>query len=128
MGPLLILLAALTYHATADSEPLLQYDPATAPDCKGWYDNTADSCDYVRKLFNISPEEFHKWNPSVGLDCEGWAEQSYCIITQEKMDTVPPSDEYIAAMKTLGSGGSAVRVPRVRERGRVASRQRALRQ
>ena len=33
---------------------------------------------------------FTAWNPSVGLDCKGWRTwQSYCIITQDRLDELP---------------------------------------
>jgi len=42
---LLLSLAALAGHATADSTPNLPWDPATAADCVEWYDNMhGESC------------------------------------------------------------------------------------
>jgi hypothetical protein len=56
------------------------------------YNNGDDeSCESVRKLFGITPEVFHEWNPSVNLDCTPWNFQSYCIVTQEKLDQTKPT-------------------------------------
>lgn len=67
--------------------PELQWDPDTVKDCVGWFNNGGnDTCEYVRDLFGIKPQLFTKWNPSVGLDCKPWNIQSYCIITQERVD------------------------------------------
>ncbi|KAF1973231.1 hypothetical protein BU23DRAFT_589719 [Bimuria novae-zelandiae CBS 107.79] len=90
MKPYFSILVFLAHYAVAGDQPQLQWDPATVDDCAGWFDNVGDlSCEYVRKMFNISPEEFHSWNPSVGLDCKPWDVQSYCIVTQSKLDTLP---------------------------------------
>ncbi|KAL2139805.1 hypothetical protein VTI28DRAFT_4660 [Corynascus sepedonium] len=78
-------------YVTASEHPLLQWDPATAKDCVDWYNNDhGESCEDVRNLFRITPEQFHKWNPSVGLDCSPWEFQSYCIVTQERLENDPP--------------------------------------
>lgn len=80
-------------HVAAGEYPLLQWDPATAKDCVDWYDNAGQgrSCEEVRNLFRITPEQFHEWNPSVGLDCTPWNDwQSYCIVTQRRLDNDPP--------------------------------------
>ncbi|KAK4035257.1 hypothetical protein C8A01DRAFT_38277 [Parachaetomium inaequale] len=86
-------LVALARQASSSVSPtpLLQWDPDTAKDCVEWYNNgDGESCEYVRKLFGITPEQFTKWNPSVGLDCKPWDWQSYCIVTQERLDNTPP--------------------------------------
>ncbi|KAF1938379.1 hypothetical protein EJ02DRAFT_354681, partial [Clathrospora elynae] len=36
---------------------------------------------------SVTPAEFHEWNPSVGLDCTPWRWQSYCIVTQRRLDS-----------------------------------------
>ncbi|KAF1912630.1 hypothetical protein BDU57DRAFT_372903 [Ampelomyces quisqualis] len=83
--------AALAQLVASTGTPLLQFDPNTTKDCAEWH-NVADgeeTCDYVRKLYGITPAEFHKWNPSVDLDCTpqyDW--QSYCIVAQKKLDSV----------------------------------------
>lgn len=38
----------------------------------------------------VTPEKFHEWNPSVGLDCKPWDLQSYCIVTQRRLDSDEP--------------------------------------
>ncbi|KAK4156436.1 hypothetical protein C8A00DRAFT_41115 [Chaetomidium leptoderma] len=63
----LSLAALAARHVAASEHPLLQWDPATAKDC-----------------------EFHEWNPSVGLDCTTWDYQSYCVVTQGRLDNDPP--------------------------------------
>lgn len=86
----LLVLGFLARYVACATTPLLQWDPDTVADCAGWYDNAETlSCEYIRKLYGITPEEFHSWNPSVSLDCEPWGFQSYCIITQEKIDALP---------------------------------------
>ncbi|KAF7552994.1 hypothetical protein G7Z17_g3940 [Cylindrodendrum hubeiense] len=75
--------------AAASSTPLLQWDPDTISTCVEWYNNGgSDTCEYIRHMFAISAEEFHKWNPSVGTDCKPWRYQSYCILTQERLATL----------------------------------------
>jgi hypothetical protein len=86
----LFVLGFLARYVACGTTPLLQWDPDTVADCVGWYDNAETfSCEDIRKLYGITPEEFHSWIPSVGLDCEPWSFQSYCIITQEKIDALP---------------------------------------
>ncbi|KAI1439859.1 hypothetical protein F5Y02DRAFT_404538 [Annulohypoxylon stygium] len=81
------LLVALQ-RACGTPNPTLQWDPETAKDCIEWYNNSdGDTCEHVRSLFGITPEEFHKWNPSVGLDCKPWNYQSYCIVTMTKINS-----------------------------------------
>jgi hypothetical protein len=85
-------LALLAHQVTATPYPALQWDPETAKDCVGWYNNFDNStCEYIRSAFTITPEQFHEWNPSPGLDCSGWHNmQSYCIVTQGRLETEPP--------------------------------------
>ncbi len=80
---LLLTLLTLAGRAASDNRPNLQWDPATAPDCVEWYDNTSsNTCSEIRSYFAITPEQFHAWNPSLGLDCSGWRPAtSYCIVT-----------------------------------------------
>ncbi|KAL7801204.1 hypothetical protein V8C43DRAFT_185371 [Trichoderma afarasin] len=69
----------------AGPTPQLQWDPDTISSCMEWIDNVGEeTCEYVRDMFKISPEDFHTWNPSVGLDCKPWNFQSYCILTKER--------------------------------------------
>ncbi|KFY58938.1 hypothetical protein V496_05914 [Pseudogymnoascus sp. VKM F-4515 (FW-2607)] len=83
---LLLSLVALVRLATCNG-PHLSFDPTTASDCVEFYDNVeGETCEEVLDYWNITPEEFHKWNPSVGLDCKPWELQSYCIVTEEKLD------------------------------------------
>jgi hypothetical protein len=86
-----IFTAALVQQVVCGRRPVLQWDPETAKDCLEWYDNGFDvPCEEIRSMFGISPELLHKWNPSIGLDCKPWDFQSYCILTQERVDTEPP--------------------------------------
>lgn len=86
---LLSSLVVLAGQGSCTPYPELQWDPDTVKDCVGWYNNVeGESCESVRSLFGISPELFHKWNPSIGLDCKPWDYQSYCIITQERIDNI----------------------------------------
>ncbi|KAL7783617.1 hypothetical protein V8C37DRAFT_396918 [Trichoderma ceciliae] len=69
----------------ASPHPELQWDPDTISTCREWFNNAgSDTCESIRSMFDISPEDFHKWNPSVGVDCKPWRYQSYCILTEEK--------------------------------------------
>ncbi|KAH5773095.1 hypothetical protein HBI88_117870 [Parastagonospora nodorum] len=81
--------AALFGLAHCSRQPLLQWDPDTVKDCVEWYNNAdGESCEYVRNYFTITPEQFHEWNPSVSLDCTPWGWQSYCIVTQRRLDSL----------------------------------------
>jgi hypothetical protein len=46
------------------------------------------------------------WNPSVGLDCTPWSWQSYCIVTQRRLDGVKPTTTSSSA--TISSTTSTV--------------------
>lgn len=93
---ILFSLLSIARQAASSGTPLMQYDPDTAKDCVEWHNNLIDepepyigdsSCKAVRDYFNITPEEFHKWNPSVGLDCQPWYDvTSYCIVTLQKLN------------------------------------------
>ncbi|KAF7167903.1 hypothetical protein CNMCM6106_003273 [Aspergillus hiratsukae] len=85
---LLSLVALGGLHFCASSQtPGLQWDPDTIASCVEWYDNNEGlTCEEARKYWGITPEQFTEWNPSVSLDCEPWRYQSYCIVTQERLD------------------------------------------
>ncbi|KAF7128461.1 hypothetical protein CNMCM5793_003191 [Aspergillus hiratsukae] len=84
----LALVALGGLHFCAGSQtPGLQWDPDTIASCVEWYDNNEGlTCEEARKYWGITPEQFTEWNPSVSLDCEPWRYQSYCIVTQERLD------------------------------------------
>ncbi|KAH7143398.1 WSC domain-containing protein [Dactylonectria macrodidyma] len=87
----LLVLSIGTRFGAATSTPQWQWDPETIDSCIEWYNHEAgnEPCEYVRDYFNISPEDFTKWNPSVGLDCKPWRfNQSYCIVTKERLASV----------------------------------------
>jgi hypothetical protein len=65
----------------------LQWEPTTIASCAEWYDNDEGlTCEEARKYYGTTPEEFTKWDPSVSLNCELWRDQSYCIVTRERLD------------------------------------------
>ncbi|CAG9991111.1 unnamed protein product [Clonostachys byssicola] len=98
---LLFFTSLLAHRGRCGPKPQLQWDPATAKDCVDWYDNAGEhSCEYVRDYFSITPEQFFEWNPSVGLDCGRWEVQSYCIVTQRRLETEPPKHTLITATST----------------------------
>lgn len=81
------LILQLTSLVAGTRLPELEWDPDTVADCIEWENNVGEyTCEYIRDLFKITPEQFSKWNPSVGLDCKPWDVQSYCIVTQERMN------------------------------------------
>ncbi|KAL6803002.1 hypothetical protein GGI42DRAFT_359895 [Trichoderma sp. SZMC 28013] len=81
----LLALAFVVRLCGAGPTPQLQWDPDTISSCMDWVDNVGkETCEYVRDMFGISPQDFHTWNPFVGLDCKPWNIQSYCILTREK--------------------------------------------
>lgn len=81
----LLALTFVVHLCGASSTPEMQWDPDTISSCIEWYNNDGTrTCEYIRDLFQITPQEFHAWNPSVGLDCKPWDYQSYCILTKEK--------------------------------------------
>lgn len=84
------LLAALLWAprlCAASPQPVFSSDPETIDTCIDWWNNADNSrsCEQVKKMFNISPEEFKKWNPSLSLDCEPWRfPLSYCVSTSDR--------------------------------------------
>lgn len=73
--------------AASSPRPVFSSDPETIDSCIDWFNNgdSTSSCEYVRGLFGISPEEFHEWNPSVSVDCEPWHYPfSYCVSTSDR--------------------------------------------
>lgn len=75
-------------RASCTGVPLLQWDPATTPDCVEW-DNIRENttCQATLEYWNITPEEFSRWNPSVGLDCAPWhGWTSYRIVDKAKLE------------------------------------------
>lgn len=86
----LVALLAGPRLATAGAQPAFQWDPDTMLPCIMWEDNANDTdCEEVRDYWNITPEQFTRWNPSVGLDCKPWRFQSYCVVPQERLDNDP---------------------------------------
>jgi WSC domain-containing protein len=77
-----------------DEEPALAVKPGTISTCNFWYDNGfGESCEVVRDwFFEISPEDFHRWNPSVSLDCQGWEDwYSYCVRIEDSSPSTTSS-------------------------------------
>jgi hypothetical protein len=106
---LLALTALATLHlSTASQTPGLYADPDTIPSCVEWYDNSEGlTCKELRDYFTITPEQFTEWNPSVSLDCEPWNEwQSYCIVTQERLDDTASSLSASASATTTSKPAS----------------------
>lgn len=115
---LLVLSTGRRFYAAATSTPEWQWDPETIDSCIEWYNHELGDkpCEYVRDYFNISPEDFTKWNPSVRLDCKPWRyNQSYCIVTKERLasftstkTTAPPSTTtFTSSTSTLGPSPTA---------------------
>lgn len=108
-----LLLCFLVRWAACGNTPQLQWDPDTVEDCRAWYDNDGtESCEDTRKFYGITPEEFHAWNPSVGVDCKNWSNwQSYCIITQEKIDALPATTTISTTVLSTTTGVATSLVP-----------------
>lgn len=88
----LLSVVVLTRYAASTGYPTLQWDPDTVKDCVEWYNNDeGETCEYVRNYFGITPAEFRTWNPSLGLDCKPWDYQSYCIVTESKLNATKPT-------------------------------------
>ncbi|KAL6860702.1 hypothetical protein ACO1O0_004736 [Amphichorda felina] len=87
----LMALASLPHLGVAYTDyPTLQYDPETASPCLIWENNARNLvCEDVRSYWNITPEEFSRWNPSVGLDCKPWIAASYCVVPLERLPEKP---------------------------------------
>ncbi|KAG9253098.1 uncharacterized protein F5Z01DRAFT_659144 [Emericellopsis atlantica] len=59
-----------------------------------WEDNANDLVwEEVRDFWNITPEEFSRWNLSVGLDCKSWRIQSYCVVPLARLPTTTTSSK-----------------------------------
>ena len=108
-----LLLSFLVRHVTCGgNEPSLQWDPDTVADCMGWYDNDGSlSCEEALDLFGVTPEEFHVWNPSVGPNCSWDDWQSYCIITQEKIDALPATTTIATAISPTTTSVIVIPIP-----------------
>ncbi|KAI1406264.1 hypothetical protein F4819DRAFT_241634 [Hypoxylon fuscum] len=108
---LLFLLVAFR-RACGTPNPTLQWDPETTKDCIEWYNNSdGESCEYVRSLFGITPEQFHEWNPSVGLDCQPWEYQSYCIVTMEKINNTIMTTSSSSSITTVSTSSVITPAP-----------------
>ncbi|EHK50795.1 hypothetical protein TRIATDRAFT_288666 [Trichoderma atroviride IMI 206040] len=95
----------------ASPHPELQWDPNTISTCREWFNNAgSDTCESIRSMLGISPEDFHKWNPSVGVDCKPWNYQSYCILTEEKWASYTSTHTTTKA-KTTTTSSSSTHVP-----------------
>ena len=90
--------------AAASPQPELQWDPNTISTCVEWFNNSgSDTCESIRSMFGISPEDFYKWNPSVGTDCKPWRYQSYCILTKERLSSLTSTITTTTAKTTTTS-------------------------
>ncbi|KAM0261140.1 hypothetical protein ACHAQJ_002402 [Trichoderma viride] len=51
----------------AAPKPAYSFDPKTVKSCIDWWNNGDDStsCEHVKDMFGITPEEFHELNPSM---------------------------------------------------------------
>jgi hypothetical protein len=111
----LILLASFTAVALSSNIPMREHDPKTVKSCIEWYNNyEEESCEYIRKYFGITPEEFTAWNPSVNLNCEPWLPVSYCIVTKEKWDEynrTHPTTATITTSNTLTTTSTSTLQP-----------------
>lgn len=68
--------------STANKLPYLTYNIDTIPDCSYWYDNQDGhrTCESIRAAWQVSPEDFARWNPDLTVDCTGWETgHSYCV-------------------------------------------------
>ncbi|KAL2126600.1 hypothetical protein VTI74DRAFT_565 [Chaetomium olivicolor] len=76
-----------------DNEPIMQWDFKTIKTCTSWYDNNEGlTCKEVRDLmFDISPEDFSRWDPSITLDYENWRPLAYCVGVKSEQRTVTTS-------------------------------------
>lgn len=93
--------------AAASFEPEFQWNPDTISTCLEWYNNGgSDTCEHVRSMFAISPEEFHEWNPSVGTDCKPWRFQSYCIFTKGRLASLTTTTTTAKATPTTTATSS----------------------
>lgn len=105
----LIAFGILPRLCIATGHPTLQYDPETISPCVEWENNAHNLvCEEVRDYWNITPEEFSRWNPSVGLDCTPWIAASYCVVPLERLPEVsttsdpPPTSTTTTSTRTLG--------------------------
>jgi hypothetical protein len=55
--------------------------PSSVCTCKQWYKPASgEYCGDVEKKFNISADDFNKWNPGVGSTCAGlWKDTYICV-------------------------------------------------
>lgn len=108
----LLALAFVVRLCGAGPTPQMQWDPDTISSCMDWYDNAGtETCEYIRDMFKISPQDFHTWNPSVGLDCKPWNLQSYCILTKERWASFTSTMTVSTSKATSTSTSVSTHVP-----------------
>lgn len=59
----------------------------------------------------VTPEQFHELNPSVGLDCTPWDWQSYCIVTQRRLDSVATTSSTTTIANTTSATSTSSLAP-----------------
>ncbi|KAE8352805.1 hypothetical protein BDV28DRAFT_157525 [Aspergillus coremiiformis] len=71
-----------TASTTWENFPSHPTFPGTARNCNKWYTaKKGDDCSTVERAFDISAEDFFRWNPDVSKDClkNFWVDNSYCV-------------------------------------------------
>ncbi|KAL4951977.1 hypothetical protein BDW69DRAFT_201055 [Aspergillus filifer] len=76
------------------SSPTALTRPGTVENCNRWYTpKKDDKCDRITRSFEISLDDFYKWNPSLKENCEinFWAEYACCVGVGKAPQPAPPS-------------------------------------
>lgn len=104
-------IAAAVAQETSPSGPTMT---GTAPNCVSWYTvKSGDTCPSVQEKFNITAEQFFKWNPAVSRDCTQnfWVGESYCVWIGKPVKTTSTtgstSTKITTTSSTLSSSTSA---------------------
>ncbi|KAK3181176.1 hypothetical protein K4F52_007451 [Lecanicillium sp. MT-2017a] len=115
--PFLLTSLSLTLQitpSTANKLPYLTYNIDTILDCSYWYDNQDGhrTCESIRTAWQVSPEDFARWNPDLTVDCTGWETgHSYCVAVEAErgqQQHTSPSHITTAPTATRSSSGGVV--------------------
>lgn len=77
--------------------------------CTQWYQaQSYTSCEGILAFFDLTFEQFYKWNPAIGSDCTTMAAGTYYCVWVEGTETPEDPTETTAPPPSSTSGGGVV--------------------